>query len=427
MKVNIINIGCFKNLVDCEYLIWQLQDCGVEVVFGEKEGKFDVAILNTCGFISDAESDSKALIRRYIQRKIDSEIGCIWIMGCYGQKMGEKIIQEMPEVDHVYGNFDWHHIVNDLCGGVWKTRSDRCLVTPSHYSYIKISEGCNMRCSYCVKPQLNGPMQSRKIEDIVNECRKLAINGVKELQIVAQITTSYGEDIYGENRIVELINRIADIQGIEWIRLHYAYPGGFPMKLLEVIKNRPNVCKYLDMAIQHCNGDILKRMRRPSNRVRLEALIKEIREAVPDITLRTTVMTGFPGESEDNFEELKQFIISQHFERLGVFPYSHEANSYSGIHYKDDVPLTIKRKRAYELIELQKKIYKEDNAKLIGKPLKVIVDSINDDGSYWARPESSTPMADPKVKVITDNTLQIGSFINVLPTKVYGKDFEAIV
>lgn len=425
MKVNIVNIGCFKNLVDCEYLIWQLKDYGLDVNFGEVDDTFDLAILNTCGFISDAESDSTQLIRRYASRKKKSQIGLLWVMGCYGQKMGETIKTLIPEVDRVYGNFNWHDIVKELCGHPWIDTVRRVITTPTHYAFVKISEGCNMKCSYCIKPVLNGPMKSRSIEDVLDECRYLVCAGVREVEIVAQISTAYGIDLYHENRIAELVNRIADIQGLDWIRIHYAYPGGFPLKLLKVMQERPNVCKYLDMAIQHCNEDVLKRMGRPMKRKQLENLISTIREEVSGITIRTTVMTGFPGESEDDFQELREFVVTQRFDRMGVFCYSHESKSYSGVNYIDDVPERTKRRRALELMEIQKRIYTENNSSLLGKPLKVIIDDKINDCSYWARPETSTPMADPKVKVLSKNELIIGSFQNVIPTYVYGKDFEA--
>lgn len=426
MKVNIVNIGCFKNLVDCEYLIWQLKANGIEVTFGTDDlEKFELAIINTCGFISDAENSTTELICRYAERKRQARIRELWIMGCYGQKMGDVLRSIIPEIDKVYGNFNWHQIVNDICGQSWNDVNNRVLTTPGHYAFVKISEGCNMKCTYCIKPVLNGPMTSRRIEDILDECRLLVKNGVREVEIVAQISSAYGIDIYHENRIAELINRIADIPGIDWIRIHYAYPGGFPMNLLTVIRERTNVCKYLDMAIQHCNEKILQRMGRPMKKSQIENLLSTIRAEVPGIAIRTTVMTGFPGETDNDYQELREFILNQRFDRMGVFSYSHESKSYSGNHYTDDVPESLKRRRALELMNIQREIYKESNTALIGHPLKVIIDSKNHDGSYWARPESSTPMADPKVKIITNDNLVIGSFQTVIPTVVYDKDFEA--
>lgn len=426
MKVNIVNIGCFKNLVDCEYLIWQLNANGIDVTFGDNShDKCELAIINTCGFISDAENDTTELIHRYAERKRLGLIRKLWVMGCYGQKIGDALRSLIPEVDKVYGNFNWHQIVNDICGRSWNEVNNRVLTSPGHYAFVKISEGCNMKCTYCIKPVLNGPMTSKRMEDILDECRLLVKNGVREVEIVAQISTAYGVDIYHENRIAELINRIADIPGIDWIRIHYAYPGGFPMNLLTVIRERTNVCKYLDMAIQHCNERVLRRMGRPLKKSQLENLLSTIRAEVPGIAIRTTVMTGFPGETDSDYQELREFILDQRFDRMGVFAYSHESKSYSGIHYTDDVPESLKRRRALELMGIQREIYKESNTMLIGHPLKVIIDSKNLDGSYWARPESSTPMADPKVKIITNENLVIGSFQTVIPTVIYDKDFEA--
>lgn len=307
MKINIINIGCFKNLVDCEKLMKQLLMAGHDVVFGESISLFDIAIINTCGFIGNADSDSLQLLKLYAKRKSECKIKELWVMGCYSQKRGEKLRIDIPEVDRIYGNFDWGNILVEL-GSKSLITHERTLTTPIHYAYLKISEGCNSPCSYCIKPKINGPLTSYDIKELVDEARYLVKNGVKELQLVAQNLTAYGLDIYKEKRIAELVNRIADIDGVEWIRLHYAYPVGFPLDLLDTIRQRENVCNYLDMAIQHCNTKMLKLMRRSMTKEQLIELIATIRDRVPGIYLRTTVMTGHPGETQSDFDELHEFV-----------------------------------------------------------------------------------------------------------------------
>ena len=422
MKVNVINIGCFKNLVDCERLMWQIQTVGIDVVFGKTDDSCDLVIVNTCGFISDAEKDSVSLLQDIARRKRRGQYSRFWVMGCYGQKMGDKIIAKIPEVDRVYGNFNWNRIVSDLAERPWIDGVNRILTTPRHYAYVKISEGCNMPCSYCIKPILNGPLKSRPIGEIVEECKSLVGMGVKELQIVAQNTTDYGRDLYRQPMIAELIKHISDIEGVKWIRIHYAYPSNFPKDLLDVITSRENVCNYLDMALQHCNEDMLRLMRRPMTKDRLTALLDEIKAC--NISLRTTVMTGHPGETEERFQELKKFVQLRRFDRLGVFPYSHEVRSYSGTHYEDSVPEKVKRDRALELMAIQREIYNENNNSLIGEKIKVIIDGKTPEGKYIGRPENSTPMADPKIIISTDRELKQGEFYETVVTGNLGKDME---
>ena len=425
MKVNLINIGCFKNLVDCERLMWQLQMLGADVVFGLTETDCDIVIVNTCGFIADAEKDSVALLLDIAKRKRNGQYSRFWVMGCYGQKMGDEIIHRIPEVDKVYGNFDWNQIVFDIGKKPWLNSTDRIITTPRHYAYVKISEGCNMPCSYCIKPILNGPLKSEPIETIVEECRTLAGMGVKELQIVSQNTTEYGRDIYHKPKIAELIDRISNIEGIRWIRLHYAYPTNFPKDLIEVIATKENVCNYIDMAIQHCNEDMLRIMRRPMSKNRLIALLDELKSH--NISIRTTVMTGHPGETEKMYKELKDFITLQRFDRLGVFPYSHETRSYSGMHYEDSIPEKVKRERALELMAIQREIYNENNLNSIGNKVNVIIDGKTSKGLYVGRPENSTPMADPKIIITSNKSLIPGEFYEAVVTNSLGKDMEGTI
>lgn len=422
MKINVINIGCFKNLVDCEKLMKQLLMAGHDVVFGESNSLFDIAIINTCGFIGSADSDSLQLLKLYAKRKSEYKIKELWVMGCYSQKRGEKLRIDIPEVDRIYGNFDWVNILVEL-GSKSLITHERTLTTPSHYAYLKISEGCNQPCTYCIKPIINGPLTSKPMEKILDEVRWLIENGVKELQVVAQNLTSYGMDLYGEKRIAELVERIADVPGVEWIRLHYGYPAGFPRDLFRVIRERDNVCNYLDMALQHCNTTILKRMRRGMSKELISDLLAEIREEVPGIAIRTTMMVGFPGETKDMFDELCQFVQEEKFERMGVFRYSPQQGSYSCNHYYDDVPDEEKTRRALALMDIQNQHYIQLNDSLHGTRQKVIVDEYAD-GMYHCRTEHSTPMADPMIFVDSKAPLQIGSFQDIIVTETLGKNMK---
>lgn len=427
MRVHIENIGCFKNLVDSERLLFAIEQMGINVSFGQFHGFADIAIINTCGFIQDAETGSVALIRQYEMLKMQGMISQLWVMGCYGQKMGERLKAEVPEVDSVFGNFDWddilirlgHISMKDI--GVW-----RHITTPSHYAYLKISEGCSRPCSYCIKPILNGPLKSISMERLIEEVKWLVKQGVCELQLVAQNLTDYGIDLYGEKKIAELVERISDIPGVEWIRLHYAYPIGFPSRLLDVIRERNNVCKYLDMALQHCNPEILRLMRRSMSKEELVSLLSEIRNAVPGIFLRTTFMVGFPGETDEMFDELCTFVKNQKFERMGVFRYSAQTGSYSYKNYNDTVPESVKTLRALTLMNIQNEKYHLLNTSLVGTVQKVIVDSFCN-GEYHCRTEHSTPMADPKIITDSKYPLKIGSFQMVRITESIGKDMRGII
>ena len=400
----------------------QLLMAGHDVVFGESNSLFDIAIINTCGFIGNADSDSLQLLKLYAKRKSECKIKELWVMGCYSQKRGEKLRIDIPEVDRIYGNFDWENILVEL-GSKALITHERTLTTPIHYAYLKISEGCNSPCSYCIKPKINGPLTSYDIKELVDEARYLVKNGVKELQFVAQNLTAYGLDIYKEKRIAELVNRIADIDGVEWIRLHYAYPVGFPLDLLDTIRQRENVCNYLDMAIQHCNTKMLKLMRRNMTKEQLIELIATIRDRVPGIYLRTTVMTGHPGETQSDFDELYEFVKEQRFERMGVFAYSHQSGTYSDKNYLDNIPQSVKIERALSLMSLQSSIYESLNDSLVGTFEKVIIDEKY--GEYYiGRGEHSTPMADPKIYVSSNLSLNIGDFYNVKITGVRGKDIN---
>ena len=427
MKVHVENIGCFKNLADSEHLLFVIEQMGFDVSFGLLQDSADIAIINTCGFIQDAETGSMALIKRYVELKKKGAISQLWVMGCYGQKIGDQLKLEIPEIDFVFGNFDREQLLAQLgFHDAYSIGIQRHITTPKHYAYLKISDGCDRPCSYCIKPILNGPLKSIPMEQLVEEAEWLVKHGVRELQLVAQNLTDYGLDLYGKKKIAELVEHIADIPGVEWIRLHYAYPVGFPFDLLDVIRERSNVCKYLDMALQHCNPKILGLMRRTMSKENLLGLLSEIRRHVPGIYLRTTLMVGFPGETDEIFDELCTFVKEQKFERMGVFRYSSQPGSYSHINYPDIVPDNIKTSRALELINIQNKNYHLLNSSLVGTVQKVIVDS-SCGGKYHCRAENSTPMADPKIIAESNMSLEIGSFHMVRITESIGKDMKGIV
>ncbi|MBS1447085.1 MAG: 30S ribosomal protein S12 methylthiotransferase RimO, partial [Odoribacter sp.] len=337
--VNIISLGCSKNLVDTELLLKQLEKAGYKASLSEEGKEAEIVVINTCGFIGDAKEESIHTILEQIERKKAGKLRKVLVMGCLSQRYKADLEAEIPEVDAYFGKFDWKGILEYL-GKQYddSVRNQRVLTTPSHYAYLKIAEGCNRTCSYCAIPLMTGKYKSREMDEILEECRLLVRSGVKEILVMAQDLTYYGTDLYGKNRLAELIDRIADIEGLKWIKLHYAYPAGFPLELLAVMRERKNVCKYLDIALQHCSDSMLEKMRRGINKEQTIRLIRKIRQEVPGIFLRTTLMTGHPGEREEDFRELCEFVREMKFERLGVFPYSHEEDTYCDRHYLDDIP-----------------------------------------------------------------------------------------
>lgn len=412
-KVNIISLGCSKNLVDSELLLKQLNHAGYRTETDAENSDADVVVINTCGFIGDAKEESVNTILEQVERKKAGIVKRLFVMGCLSQRYGDELKAEIPEVDAFFGKFDWKGILADLGHPYDDTlRNQRQLTTPGHYAYLKIAEGCNRTCSYCAIPLMTGQYRSKAMEEILSECRELVKNGVKELLVIAQDLTYYGTDLYGKNKLAELIERISDIPGVEWIKLHYAYPAAFPVEILKVMRERDNVCKYLDIALQHCSDRMLKIMRRGIDKQKTIGLIEKIREEVPGIFLRTTLMTGHPGETEKDFEELCEFVERMKFERLGVFPYSHEEDTYCGLHYKDDVPEDIKRRRAEKIMELQAGVSEELNNSLIGNVFKVLVDRKEDD-YYVGRTEHDSPEVDPEVLIEGGKDLQIGDFYRV--------------
>lgn len=425
--VNIISLGCSKNLVDTELLLKQLEKAGYRASLYEAGEEAEIVVINTCGFIGDAKEESVNTILEQIGKKKAGKIRKVLVMGCLSQRYKSELETEIPEVDAYFGKFDWKGILKYL-GKTYdnSVRNQRILTTPSHYAYLKIAEGCNRMCSYCAIPLMTGKYKSRELDEILEECRLLAREGVKEILVMAQDLTYYGTDLYGKNRLAELIDKIADIEGIKWIKLHYAYPAGFPMELLSVMKKRENVCNYLDIALQHCSDPMLKKMRRGIDKEQTIRLIRKIRREVPGIYLRTTLMTGHPGEKEEDFKELCDFVREMKFERLGVFPYSHEEDTYCDKHYQDDVPEKIKKRRAEKIMRIQQKVAEALNLNLLGKVVQVLIDR-EEEGYFVGRTEHDSPEVDPEVIVKSDYPLRVGEFYQVKICGTYEYDLEGKV
>ena len=398
-RIDLITLGCSKNLVDTERLMAQLAACGYKLYHDADVVRGEVVIVNTCGFIGDAKEESINMILELCAAKKARRIGKIFVMGCLSGRHGEELKPEIPEVDRWYGKFDWVNILADL-GHAWDDRLNnaRYQTTPAHYAYVKIGEGCNRRCAYCAIPLITGLYKSRPIEDILEEVRMLVAQGVSEFQLIAQDLTGYGKDLYGRYNIAEVVERIAQIDGVKWLRLHYAYPTSFPYDLLPVIARYPNVCKYLDIALQHVADGVLTRMLRRVSREETEALLARIRREVPGIHLRTTLMVGFPGETEEEFAELLDFVKEQRFERMGAFAYSEEEGTYAARHYADDVPADVKQDRLDRLMQAQEEISLAVGEAKVGQTFTVVVDRL--DGNYYvARTEYDSPEVDPEVLI----------------------------
>ena len=412
--IDIITLGCSKNLVDSERLIRQLEINGYKVTHDDPNPHGEIIVINTCGFIADAKEESVNMILECCQAKAEGRVRKVFVMGCLSQRYFEDLGKEIPEVDKFYGKFNWNELIGDL-GKIYHQDCgyQRRLTTPKHYAYLKISEGCNRRCAFCAIPIITGNHQSRPMEDIVAEVEYLVSQGVKEFQIIAQELTYYGVDIYGERRIAQLVRNIADIKGVKWIRLHYAYPKDFPMELLDVMNEKENVCKYLDIALQHVATNVLKNMSRHIDSQQTYDLITEFRKRVPGIHIRTTLMVGFPGEGEEEFQELLDFVRWAKFERMGAFAYSHEDGTFAAQMFTDDISDDVKQKRLSQLMELQQEISAEVQAKKVGQTLKVIID--RKEGEYYVgRTEFDSPEVDPEVLIpAAERNLRKGCFYNV--------------
>lgn len=412
-KVNIVTLGCSKNLVDSEMLLNQLDLNGFKVVHDSEQDDADIVILNTCGFIADAKEESVNTILNFVDARKEGKLDKLLVMGCLSARYKEDLTKEIPEVDKFYGKFDFKEIVKDLNATFYEQKMyHRVQTTPSHFAYLKISEGCNRHCSFCAIPQFTGSHKSRSIESLLEEARELVARGVKELLIIAQDLSYYGIDMYGESKLAELINRLADIEGLEWIRLHYTYPSKFPTDVLTVMRERSNVCKYLDIPLQHITDRMLGMMRRKIDRKETIALIEKIREEVPGIALRTTFLVGHPGETQEDFDELKTFIREYPFERMGVFAYSSEDDTYAFRMYNDDIPQEVKEARAAELMEMQQQISADLNLKQIGKTVRVLIDREEED-FFVGRTEYDSPEVDGEVLIEKTQSLQIGNLYSV--------------
>lgn len=415
-QIDIITMGCSKNLVDSELLMKQLEANGYKCMHDSQHPQGEIAVINTCGFIESAKEESVNTILDFVNRKNNGQLSKLYVMGCLSQRYQKELEEDIPEVDRFYGKFNFKQLLSDLgkaeipsCDG------SRSLTTPHHYAYIKIAEGCDRQCAYCAIPLITGKHRSRPIDDILDEVSMLAANGTREFQVIEQELTYYGVDFDGKRHVTELISRMADIPGVEWIRLHYAYPNQFPMDLLDVIREKPQVCKYLDVALQHISDHMLTRMRRNVTKEQTLDFVKSIREKVPGIHIRTTLMVGFPGETEEDFKELMDFVRWARFERMGAFAYSHEEGTYGAKHYKDDVAEDVKQCRLNELMALQQDISAEIEAEKVGKTLKVIID--RKEGDYYVgRSEFCSPDVDPEVLIKAGKRLRVGNFYNVLIT-----------
>lgn len=412
-KINIITMGCSKNLVDSEVMMTQLQANDLEVAHESNRDDANIIIINTCGFIDNAKKESIDTILDYVQRKEQGEVDRVYVTGCLSHRYKEELETEIPEVDAWFGTLELPRLLNTL-GADYKHEliGERLLTTPAHYAYMKISEGCDRPCSFCAIPLMRGKHVSKPIDQLVKEATNMAKHGTKELLLIAQDSTFYGIDLYGERKLADLMKSLSDVEGIEWIRLHYAYPSQFPMDVLPVMAERDNICKYLDIPLQHISDPMLKAMRRGISRRRTEELIGQIREAVPGIALRTTMLVGHPGETEEDFEVLKEFIQKARFERLGVFTYSHEENTHAGT-LENNVPDEVKEARAAELMEIQESISFELNQEKVGITYKVLFDRV-EGGNFIGRTEFDSPEVDNEVLVDKKNNFaRIGDFAQV--------------
>lgn len=413
-QIDIITMGCSKNLVDSEKLMRLFEDNGYRCTHDSESPDGEIAVINTCGFIESAKEESINTILSFVEAKKEGRLKKLFVMGCLSQRYKDELENEIPEVDKFYGKFNYKQLLSDLgkaeissCHGL------RHLTTPRHYAYLKISEGCDRQCAYCAIPLMTGKHKSRLKSDILAEVKDMVAQGVKEFQVIAQELTYYGRDIDGKQHIADLISAIAEIEGVQWIRLHYAYPNQFPLELLDVIRENKKVCNYLDIALQHISDGVLSRMHRHVTKQETLNLIKTIRAKVPDIHLRTTLMVGFPGETEEEFQELLDFVRWARFERMGAFMYSEEEGTYGALHYQDDVSQTVKQQRLDQLMAVQQEISAEIEAEKIGKTMKVIIDRKEND-YYIGRTEYCSPDVDPEVLIhSTGKDLEIGAFYQV--------------
>lgn len=412
-RIDVISLGCSKNLVDSERLLKQLELSGFQAFHNSDNVDGDIVIINTCGFIGDAKEESINTILTYAEAKNEGRIKELYVMGCLSERYRDDLLAEIPEIDRIYGKFDWVNIVSDIIKRNPATMPyDRVITTPSHYTYLKIAEGCNRFCAFCAIPLITGRYKSRPIEEILEEVRMLVGKGVKEFNVIAQDLSSYGLDRYKRLALPELIDRMAEIDGVKWIRLHYAYPSEFPYEILDVMARHSNVCNYLDIALQHINNDVLKNMRRHITKEETLALIRTIREKVPGIHIRTTLMVGFPGETEEAFNELKEFVREAKFERMGAFAYCEEDDTYAAKNFSDSIPQEVKESRLEKIMAIQEDVALESNQSKIGKTMTVVIDREEPD-YFVGRTEFDSPEVDPEVLIDKDDRLTVGNFYDV--------------
>ena len=412
-QIDVITLGCSKNLVDSEKLMKLLEESGYILRHNPDKVNGEIVVINTCGFIGDAKEESINMILEVCDLKRKRRVRKVFVMGCLSERYMAELGDEIPQVDKYYGKFDWVNLIKDLKGEDAVCRLDRVQTTPQHYAYVKISEGCDRTCAYCAIPIITGRHVSRPMEEIVEEVRLLVSQGVTEIQLIAQDLTYYGVDLYKKQSIAELVERISDVEGLKWVRLHYGYPTHFPMDLLRVMRERDNVCKYLDIALQHVSTNVLKRMRRNISKEETIELLRTIRREVPGIYLRTTLMVGFPGETDEEFEELVQFVKDMRFERMGAFAYSEEEGTYAAEQYEDDIEDDVKQIRLDRLMRIQQRIAEEVSAASIGQTMEVVID--REEGNYYVgRTQYDSPEVDPEVLLLKEeNDVKIGQHYKV--------------
>ena len=424
-EIDIITLGCSKNLVDAERLMRQLELAGYRCVHDSPTPDGEIAIINTCGFIGDAKEESIEIILQFANRKAKKQLKKLYVMGCLSQRYSKELPAEIPEVDKWYGKFDYLGIVEELIGEKLKAEGrdyERMLTTPKHYAYLKIAEGCNRHCSYCAIPLITGKFTSRPMEEILEEVKWLVAQGVKEFNVIAQDLSSYGLDLYKEHRLAHLVDEMAQISGVEWIRLHYAYPTDFPYDILPVMAKHSNVCKYMDIALQHCSSNVLDKMRRRITRAEQDELITRIRKEIPGICIRTTLLVGHPGETEKDFNELCQWVKEMRFDRMGAFAYSEEEGTFAARHYKDDIPQEEKERRVDTLMSIQQEISAETLAQMVGSKQRIVIDREEPD-YYIGRTQYDSPDVDCEVLIAKEGErLEIGEFYTVNIIK--SEDFD---
>jgi ribosomal protein S12 methylthiotransferase len=413
MTVNIITLGCSKNLVDSEHLLYQFRAAGYRVIHDRYDTPSDLVIINTCGFILDAKEESVDTILSFIEEKKRGTLGKLFVMGCLSERYRKEMKEEMPDVDGFFGVWEIGEILK-AAGTLLDEQllTERLITTPNHYAYLKISEGCNRTCAFCAIPGIRGAQRSVPVDQLVEEAGNLALKGVKELILIAQDLTNYGIDLYQERALAPLLKELVKLEGVEWIRLHYAYPSGFPEEVIDLMASEEKICNYLDIPIQHINDHVLSAMGRGHNRAKLEKLLNRFREKIPDVAIRTTVLTGYPEETEEAFVELMEYIVEFRFERLGVFPYSHEEDTPAHLQYRDHIPQKIKTERAEAVMHLQQGISLQLNQAKIGKSFKVLVDRKEED-QYVGRTQYDSPEVDNEVWITSDTKLETGQFYQV--------------